>query len=43
MVTSGQREERRGNVGVGDLDVQTTLYKISYKDILYIRNIGNIL
>ena len=36
MVTSGEREGGRGNIGVG---VQITMYKISYKDTLY--NTGN--
>ena len=40
MVTSGEREGGRGNIGVGEYEVQTILYKISYKDILY--NTGNI-
>ena len=40
MVTSGEKEVGRGNIGVGDYEVQTTMYKISYKDILY--DTGNI-
>ena len=32
MVTSGEREVGRGKV---EVDIQTTMYKISYKDILY--------
>ena len=39
MVTSGEREGGRGKIGVGDYEVQTIMYKISYKDILY--NMGN--
>ena len=45
--TSGYQwgeEMRSGNIGVGDLEVQTIMYKISYKDILYkMGNIANIL
>ena len=34
--TSGyQGGEEKGNIGVGDEEVQTVKYKISYKDILY--------
>ena len=40
MVTSGESEGVRGKLGVGEEEVQTTRYKISYKDILY--NTGNI-
>ena len=40
MVTSREREEGRGSIGVGDQEVQTIMHKISYKDILY--NTGNI-
>ena len=29
MVTSGEREVGRGKIGAGDLEVQTTMYKIS--------------
>ena len=44
MVTSGEKEAGRGNIGVGDSDVENIMYKISYKDILYsIENIANIL
>ena len=43
VVTRGEREGKRVNTGVGDKEVQTTMYKISYKDILcnteYIANI----
>ena len=39
-VASGEREGGWGNIGGGDLEVQTIRYKISYKDILY--NTGNI-
>ena len=38
--SSGEREVGRGNIGVWDEDVQTIVYKISYKDILY--STGNI-
>ena len=37
---SGEKEERRGNIGVGDSEVQTIWYKMNYRDILY--NLGNI-
>lgn len=40
------REKRagRGQIEVGDLEVQTTRYKISYKDVLYnMVNIDSIL
>ena len=40
VVTSGEREGRRGNTRVGDWVVQTIRYKISSKAILY--NMGNI-
>ena len=40
MVTSGEREVGRGDIRVGDSEVHTSMYKISYKDILY--NTGNI-
>ena len=33
--TSGKREDRRGKVRIGDKEVQTTMYKIRYRDILY--------
>ena len=36
----GGEGRARGNTGVGDEEVQTVRYKISYKDILY--NMGNI-
>ena len=39
MVTTGDRLGERGNIGVGDQEVQTIRYKISYKYILY--NPGN--
>ena len=43
MVTSGERVEESGKVRVGDEEVQSTMYKISYKDILYrTGNIANI-
>ena len=35
MVTSGEREVGRGNIGIGESEVQTIRYKINYKDILY--------
>ena len=35
VATSGEKEERRSNVGVGNQEVQTIRYKISYKTILY--------
>ena len=41
MVTSGEREEGRGKIGVGNSEVQTIMHRISYKDILY--NTGNML
>ena len=31
----GKREGERGNIEVGDQEVQTIRYKICYKDILY--------
>ena len=40
MFTKGEKEGGRGIVGVGVEDIQTIMYKISYKDILY--NTGNI-
>ena len=40
MVTSGEREGGRDNIGIEDEEVQTVIYKTSYKDILY--NTGNI-
>ena len=33
VVTSEERERRKGNIGVGDQGAQTIRYKISYKDI----------
>ena len=35
MVTSGIREGGTGDMGIGDSEVQTIMYKISYKDKLY--------
>ena len=35
VVTSGEREVGRGKTGVGDSEIQTTMYKISHKDILH--------
>ena len=44
MVTSGETEGGRGNIGVGEKEVLTITYKISYKDILHTTgNIANIL
>ena len=40
MVTSGEREGRRGNAEVGKEEVQNISYEINYKDILY--NTGSI-
>ena len=41
--TSGYQWVRKGNIRVGDKEVQTIRYKINYKNILYIiRNIVNI-
>ena len=41
MVTSGER--RRRNLGVGEWVVQSTEYKMGYKDVLHTQNIANIL
>ena len=38
MVTSEERESRRGNIGVGEWEVQTTGYKIGYKDVLTVQH-----
>ena len=35
MVISAERERARGNVGLGEQEVQTIKYKISYEDMLY--------
>ena len=35
IVTTGERDEGRGDRGVEESEVQTIRYKISYKDILY--------
>ena len=35
----GERERGRGNTGVGNQEIQITMCKINYKDILY--NTGN--
>ena len=44
VVTSEEREEGRGMIGEGNQEVQTIMYKISYKGILHSRgNIANIL
>ena len=40
MATLWKEGRRRGNTGVGDEEVHTIVYKISYKDVLY--NMGNI-
>ena len=40
VFTSGERVGMRANIWVGNSEVQTILYEISYKDILY--NVGNI-
>ena len=33
-VTSGEREGRSGKIGIGNQEVQTIMYKVSYKDVL---------
>ena len=38
--TSGERKERKGDTGVGDLEVQTIMYKISYKANIYIPSLS---
>ena len=44
VVTSEEREVGRGNLGVGEWEVQTLGCKIGYKDVLYsTENIANIL
>ena len=35
MVISAERERGRDNVGLGEQEVQTIKYKISYEDMLY--------
>ena len=40
MVASGEREGGRGSIKVRGKEVQTIMYKIIYKDVLY--NTGNI-
>ena len=40
MATSGEKEGERSNIEVGKEEVQTTMYNISCKDILY--NTGNV-
>ena len=40
MATLWKEGRRRGNTGVGDEEVHTIVYKISYKDVLY--NMGNL-
>jgi len=40
VVTSREREQSRSNIGIGNQEVQTVRYKISYKDVPY--NMGNI-
>ena len=44
VITSGEREERRGKIRIGDKEVETTVYTVSYRDILCCTgNIANIL
>ena len=44
MVTRGERELERDNIGIGDQELQIIMYKINYKDILYSTgNTANIL
>jgi len=44
VVTSGERERGRENIGEADYEVQIIMYKISFKDIGYhIENRANIL
>jgi len=44
VVSSGERKGGEGNIQGGDEEVQTIMYKISYKDVLYnMRNIASIL
>ena len=40
VATSGEKEGERSNIEVGKEEVQTTMYNISCKDILY--NTGNV-
>ena len=35
MVTSEDRERGRRNIGQGDINMQTTMYKIRFNDIQY--------
>ena len=35
VVIGGEKKAGRGQTEVGDLEVQTTRYKISYKDVPY--------
>ena len=35
VVTSGEKEGERGQEGVEDEETQTTMYKVSNRDILY--------
>jgi len=35
VVISGEKKAGRGQIEVGDLEVQTTRYKISYKAVPY--------
>ena len=35
VVPSGEREGVRGNIGIGEEEVQTIRHKIRYKDIVY--------
>ena len=44
MVTNGERERGRDNIGVGEWEAQTIGCKIGYRDVLYsMGNIANIL
>ena len=44
VVISGEKKAGRDQKEVGDLEVQATRYKISYKDVLYNTvNMANIL
>ena len=40
VLTNGERVGMRANTSVANSEVQTILYEVSYKDILY--NVGNI-
>ena len=44
MVTNKEKEQGRSNIGLGDSEVRTIRYKISYKDVCTTwGNTGNIL